>query len=107
MSDRKVELVQLSGTNLATGRKQYYEIWTIHVTDGEDRYLAGRLDWHDDAKIIYLTQVDPFLRKWIDEEVSKQVERELDSCEFRDLTSVVDELERDSINEFDEKDLTG
>jgi len=107
MSDRKVELVQLAGTNMATGRKQYYEIWMIYVTDGEDRYLAGRLDWHDDAEIIYLTRVDAFLRKWVDEEVSKQLKRKVDSLEFKDVTDVIEELERDSLNEFNEEDLAG
>ena len=107
MDSRKVELVQLAGTNMATGRKQYYEIWMVHVTDGEDRYLTGRLDWHDGAEIVYLTRVDPFLRKWIDEEVSRQLKRSVDSLEFKDVTDVIEELERDSLNEFDEEDLAG
>ena len=105
--ERTVELKQLSGRNVATGITQYYEIWMIYVNEGETRWLAGRLDWTDGADIAYLKPVDPFTRKWIDEEVSKEVGRVVDSDDFKDVTEILDELERDSLNEFNEEDLAG
>lgn len=105
--ERSVEVKQLCGRNIATGINQYYELWMIYVCDGEDRWLAGRLDWTDGAEIAYLKPIDPFTRKWIDEEVSKEVGRDVDSNELKDVTDILAELERDSLNELNEEDLTG
>ena len=107
MDSRRVELKQLSGKNLATGITQYYEVWLVYVIDGEDQWLAGRLDWSEGSELAYLRAVDPYTKKWINDEVSKQTDREVESVDFPELSEVLSELDRDKINEFDEEDITG
>ena len=102
-----VELRPHVGFNLITKREQCFEQYLIFHGHPDKMKLVGLIGWKEGSKIVYLKPVDPISKRSIEEEVSKQLERDAEAIDCPDLTEdQIHPPQENPFDEFNESDLT-
>jgi hypothetical protein len=105
-----VELETHVGIHLLSKREVVHEQYLVYVKDDQTkvRERVGLIGWKKGSRLVFTANVDPVIRKWIEEEVAELLSREnVESVDPPIATQEVLAIQQQgSDDELNEEDLT-
>lgn len=105
-----VELETHVGIHLLSKKEVVHEQYLVYVKDDQTkvRERVGLIGWKKGSRLVFTANVDPVIRKWIEEEVAELIGREdVQSVDPPTATQEVLAIQQQgSDDELNEEDLT-